>query len=296
MSDLSSRMRRRAAVGRRVLSWLPPVVAFALLIGAWQVWVQVRGVEPWLVPSPGRIAREAVRLAPHLGGPVRTTLVEATWGLVLGALLGVVLALAIARFRLARQVLYPIVAISQTIPMIVLAPLLVVWFGFGIAPKIVLVTLIVLFPVLVATVGGLDGADPDLVELVRSTGAGERQILRTVRLPAARPAFFGGLRIAATYAIGGAVVAEYLGGSTRDTGLGKLIQRSQASYDVDRIFVAVAVVGILTALLFAAIDQLARVAVPWEHVDRRASATAAPPGTTPQPLEIDRSSSHARVP
>lgn len=251
----------------RISDVVVPLVAFAALLGAWQAWVQIRGIEPYVMPSPGRIAGTAVDIAPRLPGHIRTTLGEAALGLVIGAVMGVALAVLINRFRLARQVLYPLVAVSQTIPMIVLAPLLVIWFGFGLTPKVVLVVLIVLFPVLVATVGGLDDADPEMVDLVRSMGGSRRQILAVVRLPSALPSFFSGLRIAGTYAIGGAVIAEYLGGSVGATGLGRLIRRADAGYDVDVIFVAVAAVAVLTAALFALIGVAARLAVPWQHHD-----------------------------
>ena len=263
--------------------WLAPGAAFAALLGAWQAWVQIQGIEPYLLPSPGRIAHTAVDIAPDLPAHVWATLVEAGMGLIIGAAAGLGLALVISRFRLARQVIFPLVAISQTIPMIVLAPLLVIWFGFGITPKVVLVVLIVFFPVLVATVGGLDGADPELVDLVRSMGASSGQVLAMVRLPAARPAFLSGLRIAGTYAIGGAVIAEYLGGAVDATGLGKVIQRAQASYDVDVIFVAVALVGLLTATLFVVLDIVARFAVPWTRPEARTVSGASEVPSTQHP-------------
>lgn len=269
-------VRNAEAVAPDRRSWsdvVAPVVAFIALLGLWQAWVQVKGVEAYVMPSPGRIAATAVDVAPRLPAHVRTTLGEAALGLAIGAVAGVALAVLISRFRLARQVLYPLVAISQTIPMIVLAPLLVIWFGFGLTPKVVLVVLIVLFPVLVATVGGLDDADPEMVDLVRSMGGSRRQVLTLVQLPSARPAFFSGLQIAGTYAIGGAVIAEYLGGSVGATGLGRLIQRADASYDVDVIFVAVAVVALLTAALFALIGVAARLAVPWNQTTPRTGGT-----------------------
>ena len=173
---------------------------------------------------------------------------------------------------LARRLLEPLLVASQTIPMIVLAPLLVIWFGIGATPKIVVVALITFFPVAISTAAGLAGADPDLVELVRSMGARPGQVLRVVRVPAAIPSFFAGLRIAAAYAVAGAVIGELVAG---DRGLGVFINRSRSSFQVDRIFVAVVVVAVLSALLFAAVGVLARLASPWQR----------PPSPLPRPLE-----------
>ncbi len=272
-------MPARTAPEPRWRRVLPPVLGFAAVLAVWEVWVSVRGVEHYLLPTPGRIAAAAWDERASLPGAAWHTLVIAALGLVLGAVVGGVLAVAVARVRLLRQVLYPLLAISQTIPMIVLAPLFVIWFGLGLLPKVLLVVLIVFFPVLVAAVDGLDGADPAHLDLVRAMGATPATEFRVVRLPAARPAYFAGLRIGATYAIGGAVIAEFLGGSTTDQGLGKTILRARQSYEVDRIFVAVVLVGVLTALLFAAIDLLARAAVPWNRPAAR--RTLRPPVPAP---------------
>lgn len=244
----------------------PPVLLFAALIGLWQLIVSAHGVEPYLLPGPSRIASAFVGVRGILGGDVVTTAVEAVAGLGLGAVVGALLAVGIVAAPLVRRSVLPLLVVSQTIPMIVLAPLLVLWFGYGLTPKIVVVALIVFFPVVVSTVAGLTGVDAEMVGLVRSMGAGRMQVLRMVAIPAAIPAFFSGLRISSAYAVAGAVVGEWVGASS---GLGLFIDRSKASFRIDRVFVAIVIVAALSMLLFALVGLAARLASPWRYVDGR---------------------------
>jgi len=245
-----------------VRRWAPPLLLLAALVGLWELWVIVAGTPAYLLPSPGRVASAAVDASSLLPAHIGITMLEAVAGLLAGAVAGGALALLVASVPLAHRVLEPLLVASQTIPMIVLAPLLVIWFGIGITPKVVVVALITFFPVVVSTTAGLTAVDPDLLDLVRSMGARPGQILRVVRVPSAVPSFFAGLRIAAAYAVAGAVIGELVAGNR---GLGVFINRSSASFRIDRVFVAVVVVAILSAALFAAIGVLARVAAPWLH-------------------------------
>ncbi len=246
--------------------WAPATVLLVGLVGAWELYVILRRPAAYVLPSPGRIGEAFVESWPLLPTHVATTVAEALVGLAIGAVAGAGLAVVITAVPLARRVLEPVLVASQTVPMIVLAPLLVLWFGIGMSPKIIVVALITFFPVAVSTTSGLTGVDPDLVDLVRSMGARPGQVLRTVRLPAAVPAFFAGLRIAAAYAVAGAVVAEYV---VAQRGLGVFLERSRRSFQVDRIFVAVVIIAALSAALFAAVGLAARVASPW-HVTNKA--------------------------
>lgn len=258
--------RRRDAGSGPLRKWAPPVVFVIALVGVWEAAVRVLAVPDYILPAPSQIAVEAVEVAGLLPGHTVTTATEALIGIVSGAAVGVLLAVAIWSSTLVRRVLWPLLVGSQTIPMIVLAPLLVLWFGLGLLPKVIVVALIALFPVAVSTVQGLESADPEQIDLLRSMGAGSRQILRIVLVPTALPGFFAGLRIAAAYAIAGAVIAEWVGAGS---GLGLFITRAQTSFRVDRVFVGVGVITLLSVALFGAVHLLARRATPWRYVDEQ---------------------------
>ena len=197
-----------------------------------------------------------------LPGHIRTTLTEALLGLALAALLGATTAALIASLPLARRVLYPLLVGSQNIPVLVLAPLLAVWFGFGLTPKVVIVVLIGFFPIAVNTADGLMNADREMVALVRSMGADRLKVLRLVLIPSAVPAFFAGLQIGAAYAVIAAVIAEWMGASS---GLGLFIVRSQRAFRTDQIFMAVVLIALISIALFVSVHLLARYSMPWRH-------------------------------
>lgn len=255
----------------------PAFVVLSAAVAAWEVWVRWRDTPDYVLPPPSQIWKAFVDDRGLLGEHVVASLQAAVLGLVTGAALGIVLAIVISCSAFVRRVLYPIVIASQTIPMIIMAPLLVLWFGFGLTPKVVVVALVTFFPVAIATVGGLTSVDPELVDLARSMGASQLAVMRHVRVPHALPALFDGLRIAAAYTIAGAVIAEWTGASK---GLGIYISRSQASFRVDQVFVAVGIVAQLSTALFLVIGALARLASPWRFT--RASRSL-PDSSRPAP-------------
>ncbi len=250
---------------RALRDYAPAFLLLVTLVGAWEVAVRVLDVAPYLVPAPSRIARAFTEVRGTLPGHLRTTASEAALGLALSAVLGAGFAAVLAWSTPLRRAVYPLFVISQNVPLVVIAPLLVVWFGFGMFPKVLVVTLMGFFPIVVATTDGLLRADRDIVELARSYGAGRWAVLHTVLIPSATPAFFAGLQISAAYAVFGAVIAEWVGASS---GLGLFITRSQTAFRVDRVFVAVVMIAALSIASFAAVHLAARLAMPWQHIAR----------------------------
>lgn len=240
--------------------WAPPLAFFALVIAAWETLVQVWDVETFILPPPSEVWRAFLDTRDVLWEHLAVTAGESLLGVAAGAALGGAVAVLVTAVPLARRVLYPLLVVTQTVPMVVLAPLLVLWFGFGMTAKVVVVALIVFFPVAVSSVTGLTSVAPEILELVTTMGASRRQRLRVVLVPAALPAFFAGLRISATYAVAGAVVGEWVGARA---GLGIYISRSQASFRVDQVFVAVVAIAVLSLALFGFVHVLARLTSPW---------------------------------
>ena len=245
--------------------YLPPALLLVALIAFWEGWVRAFDTKPYVLPAPSRVWDAFLEVRGNLPGHIQTTMTEALFGLFVAAVVGVSLAVVITLVPLVRRVLYPLLVVSQTIPMVVLAPLLIVWFGFGMTPKVIVVALIGFFPIVVATTDALGNADRELVGLVRSMGAKRLAVLRYVLIPSAIPGFFAGLKIASAYAILGAVIAEYMGGSS---GLGLFITRAQTAFRVDRVFVAVVFVALTSMALFAAVHLAARLATPWMYVSK----------------------------
>ncbi|WP_430868656.1 ABC transporter permease [Demequina aurantiaca] len=233
----------------------------AFLIGGWEAAVRLGDLPAFVLPSPSQVVAAGVAQAPVLGQHVATTATEAVLGLALGATLGWLLAVLTSAIPTTGHVAQPVVLLSQTIPTVVLAPLMILWAGFGLTSKVVLVALTVFFPVLVAATAAIREVDAEHSDTVAGLGGGRAHQLWLVRLPASVPGALSGLRIAATYAVGAAVVSEYLAG---ESGIGVFIQRSRKAYAVDQIFVGIALIALLSALMVAAIVALRRVATPWQ--------------------------------
>jgi ABC-type nitrate/sulfonate/bicarbonate transport system permease component len=253
--------------------WLPPLLVLAALIGLWQIaadrgWLaDVLDLDPLLVPSPSEIATALWENRQLLLDNAWVTLKEALGGFAIALALGTATAVLLHLSPFVRRALYPLVLVSQTLPIIVVAPIFAVWFGFGIWPKVALVALWCYFPIAIAAVGGLRSAPPEQGRLMRSLGAGRLRALWSFELPAALPALMAGARIAIVIAVVGAVFGEWAGAQD---GLGVLMLRDNASIQVPRLFASVVVLSAMALLLFALVALVERRFVWW-------SSAPAPP-------------------
>ncbi|GAB4194476.1 MAG: ABC transporter permease [Roseiflexaceae bacterium] len=248
------------------MSWkgsLAPLLLIAALLAGWEGLVRALELPLWLLPPPSRIATTLLGSLPVLGEHVAATLQVTLLGFALALALGFGLGFAIDASPLLRRALYPLLVASQTVPIVAIAPLLVVGLGFGMLPKVLVVALVTFFPIVVSTVDGLQSADRDMLRLLQAMGAGYWRLLRLLRLPAALPAIFSGIKIAVTYSVIGAVLAEWIGASA---GLGVYIARSLRAFRTDQVFVAALVTSLLTLLLFGLTAALERRLVSWKEV------------------------------
>jgi putative hydroxymethylpyrimidine transport system permease protein len=240
----------------------PPIGVLALTVGAWQFVDWIGNVPDYLFPAPSSVAASLVNDAGPLWNGTLVTLREVVLGYLLALAVAVALAVVLHFSTVLRTAVLPILVLSQTVPTVLLAPILAILLGYGIEPKLVIVAVVCFFPIVVNTVDGLRSADPELVRMMRTLHGGRLAVFRRVELPGALPALFSGARVAATYAAVGAVFGEWAGSSQ---GLGFLILQAQPALDTARIFACVLVLSALALALYALVALAERVVVPWQQ-------------------------------
>jgi ABC-type nitrate/sulfonate/bicarbonate transport system permease component len=257
---------RQKWASHRWIQLAPPAMLILSLLICWQVATWLWQIQPWLLPSPLRIARAGLEARDLLGPHVWQTIAETLVGFGLAMAVGLSLALVIDFSATMRRAIYPLLVISQTVPIIAIAPLLVIWFGYGILPKVLVVTLVCFFPIVVSMADGLQSADPDLIALLQAMGATRRQVFLIVRLPGALPSVFSGIKVAVTYSVIGAIIGEWVGASR---GLGVFMLRSTNAFRTDWLFAAIAVTALLSVVLFLIVTALQRALLPWYYTAQR---------------------------
>lgn len=251
---------------RGVSEYVPAVLLTVLLVATWQAATALWDIQPWLLPSPSAIAGAAVDARALLLPHILQTALETLVGFAAALLAGLTLALLMDTSSALRRAVYPLLVVSQTVPIIAIAPLLVIWFGYGLLPKIVVVGLLCFFPIVVGAADGLRSTDPDLISLLQSMGASKRQIFLKVRVPASLPGIFTGVKVAITYSVIGAIIGEWVGASR---GLGVFMLRASNSFRTDWVFASIAVVSALSLLLFLAVVVVERAMLPWFYTKAR---------------------------
>src|SRR3954468_4343571 len=245
--------------------WLKPVFFLVFLVVLWDVTIRVFNIPPYQVPKPVDVVTTLWQEWPMLLREAWPTTIATVEGFLLSAVFGIGIAMLIAGSRTVEDYLYPLLVFSQSIPKVAIAPLFVVWFGFGLLPKVLSAFLLGFFPVVVSAVQGFKSVDPDMLDLARAMEANSLQTFRMVRLPHALPAIFSGLKVCITLAIVGAVVGEFVGSNS---GLGFVLQRSIGNFELPTMFAALLILAILGVVLFWLIEVAERFLVPWHSSQR----------------------------
>jgi putative hydroxymethylpyrimidine transport system permease protein len=238
----------------------PPTLIMLAALGLWELVVRLAHIPEYLLPAPSQIAADLAADWPVLGPALLVTLQEVLLGFAIAAAAGVGLAVLLHLSPVVRRAVYPILIGSQTVPIIVLAPILVIMLGYGIAPKLVIIALICFFPIVVNGIDGLRSVDPELIQMMRTLDASGPAILRRVEFPAALPAMFSGLRVAATFAAIGAVFGEWSGSNQ---GLGYVMLAATPNLLTARVFAAIVLLTAVALALFGVVSLLERIFAPW---------------------------------
>lgn len=241
------------------------IAAFAAVLLAWEGAVRALRVPQYLLPPPSLVAVELVQRWPRVLDEALVTGTEILAGFLLAAAVSIPLAFAIASSRRFEQSVYPVIVFLQIVPKIAVAPLFIIWFGFGFAPKLLLVFLLSFFPIVVSSTAGFKALDPDVTDLARSTGATRAKMFITIQLPQALPHIFTGLKVGAALSATAAVVAEFV---ASDRGLGYLLLEYNANLETPMVFGAIVVLSLLGLVVYYAVEMIERLVIPW-HISNR---------------------------
>ncbi len=245
---------------------VPAISAVAALLLLWQMVCMAGLIPAYMLPSPLGVLQAFVSELPLLWENSLITLQEAFVGLVLGVSVGFLAALLMDAFQILYKAFYPLLIITQTIPSVAIAPLLVLWFGYEMTPKIILIVISTFFPVTVGLLDGFRSADQDAIGLLRSMGANHVQIFRYIKFPSALQQLFSGLRIAAAYSVVGAVISEWLGGFG---GLGVYMTRVKKAFAFDKMFAVIFLISAISLALMALVEFAEKKCMPYRHLDKK---------------------------
>lgn len=272
LQNITSKPDRRRIQGRRGQEQFSPksyaggkawpVLTIIIILGVWQTASSTGMVPRFMLPSPIDVAKAFIVDFPLLMSNAKVTLLEAFIGLGMGVAVGFLMAVLMDRFEKMYQAFYPLIVLTQTVPTVAIAPLLVLWFGYEMLPKVILIVIVTFFPVTVSLLDGFKSADRDTVNLLRSMGASKVQIFWFVKFPGSLGQFFASLRISVSYAVVGAVIAEWLGGFS---GLGVYMTRVKKAFSFDKMFAVIFLISVISLLLMGAVNLLQRKCMPWEE-------------------------------
>ena len=250
---------------QNIINKISPFLAIMIILAAWQLLSSTGIVPKYMLPSPAGVVLAFINDFPLLMEHAKTTLAEAFLGITAGTVLGFVIAVLMDRFHLFHKSVYPIIILTQTVPTVAIAPLLVLWMGYGILPKITLIVIITFFPITVSLLEGFRSADTDALNLLKAMGADRFQCFIHIQMPNALNQFFSGLKISVSYSVVGAVVSEWLGGFT---GLGVYMTRVRKSYSFDKMFAVIFFISFISLVLMFLVSYIKKITMPWERIKK----------------------------
>lgn len=268
-------MAMSGSPGRGVLAWLGArggaLAIFVLLFVAWEVAVHVFGIKEYLLPPPSKVWTEFWKRHDIVAGGAWVTTKEILAGYALAVVVSIPLALAVSYSRFMEQAVYPVIVFLQIIPKIAIAPLFIIWFGFGYTPKLLIVFLLSFFPIVVSSIAGFKAVDPEIMDFARTTGAGGWKLFAKIRLPQALPDIFTGMKVGAALSATAAIVAEFV---ASDKGLGYLLLQYNGNLDTPMVFAVIFLLSLIGLAVYYTVEFIERITIPW-HVSQSPSSQAA---------------------